>query len=31
MLAALDGLDGDALRQARRSKYLDMGSKSLVA
>jgi acetyl-CoA carboxylase carboxyl transferase subunit alpha len=31
MLAQVDGPDGDARRQARRKKYLDMGSKSLVA
>ena len=30
MLAELDGLGPDALRQARRQKYLDMGSRSLA-
>ncbi|MBP7000823.1 acetyl-CoA carboxylase carboxyltransferase subunit alpha [Amaricoccus sp.] len=31
MLAEVDGKKPDALRKARRRKYLDMGSKSLVA
>jgi acetyl-CoA carboxylase carboxyl transferase subunit alpha len=31
MLAELDGKKPEALRKARRRKYLDMGSKSLVA
>ena len=29
-VAELDGLGPDALRQARRQKYLDMGSRSLA-
>ncbi|MHA1128395.1 MAG: acetyl-CoA carboxylase carboxyltransferase subunit alpha [Alphaproteobacteria bacterium] len=29
MLSELDGLDGDALRKARRQKFLDMGTKAL--
>lgn len=29
MLAELDGQEGDALRKARRQKFLDMGSKAL--
>jgi acetyl-CoA carboxylase carboxyl transferase subunit alpha len=31
MLAELDGVKPDALRKARRRKFLDMGTKSLVA